>query len=118
IPSDLALCLYRIAQEALRNAVKHSGTKNVWVSLNAMADQIHLDVKDSGCGFDPPTVSGNGIGLASMEDRCRMAGGSMSISSKIGEGTVVHCVVPLPARTRDDGGHENEYAKAKSAHRG
>jgi two-component system sensor histidine kinase UhpB len=118
IPSELALCLYRIAQESLRNAVKHSGAKNVWVSLHVAGDQIHLEVKDVGCGFDPKKVSGNGIGLVSMEDRCRMAGGSLSISSRIGEGTVVHCVVPLPARKRNASGHENGYAKAKSAHRG
>lgn len=118
LSSDVALCLYRIAQEALRNAVRHSGASDIWVSLHDTDGQIHLYVKDSGAGFDRRGIKGNGIGLVSMEDRAQMAGGTLSVSSSQAQGTVLHCVVPWPAPSRAAVRSEIEHAKAKSAHRG
>jgi len=118
LPSDVALCLYRIAQEALRNAVKHSGASDIWLSLHVTGGQIHLYVKDSGAGFARDRITSKGIGLVSMEDRAQMAGGTLSVSSRPAQGTILHCVVPWPASSRAAVRSEIEHAKAKSAHRG
>ena len=70
IPPDAALCLYRIAQEALRNVVKHSGSRHASVELSGTADVIRLRVTDDGVGFDPGSAAGNGgLGLVSMRER-------------------------------------------------
>ena len=104
VPVDLALCLYRIAQEALRNAAKHSGAKEVWVSLAGVDGRIHLTIEDSGRGFDAQAVRGNGIGLASMKDRVRIAGGTIEFGSRVGGGAVTRVVAPLPAASAASGG--------------
>jgi len=97
VPKDLALCLYRVAQETLRNAVKHSRTERIAVTLNADAEFLYLEVRDFGCGFDPDAVRGQpGLGLASMEERVRLADGALAIHSAPGKGTSVSVTVPLP----------------------
>ena len=78
VPRDLAHCLYRIAQEALRNAVKHAQADRVDVTMNADLEFLELEVRDFGRGFDP--VAGerrSGLGLASMEERVRLVGGEI-----------------------------------------
>jgi PAS domain S-box-containing protein len=85
---DRALCLYRVAQEALNNAVKHSGSRTIEVGLDSTINVLRLKVKDHGTGFnlnDHP----HGVGLASIRERVRMAAGKVQISSKPGEGTEV-----------------------------
>ena len=99
LPSDLALCLYRVAQEALRNVAKHSGAKDVWISLCSAGGQIHLSIEDSGHGFHSGAIRKNGIGLVSMKDRVRMVGGSVEFERRTGGGTVTHVVVPWPDRS-------------------
>ena len=97
VPRDLALCLYRIAQEALRNAVKHAQADRVDVTLNADLEFLDLEVRDFGRGFDP--VAGerrSGLGLASMEERVRLVSGEILISSSPGQGTTIQVRVPLP----------------------
>jgi signal transduction histidine kinase/ABC-type uncharacterized transport system substrate-binding protein len=97
VPKDLALCLYRVAQETLRNAVKHSRTQRIDVTLNADAEFLYLEVRDYGCGFDPDAVRGQpGLGLASMEERVRLADGDLAINTAPGKGTSVAVTVPLP----------------------
>jgi signal transduction histidine kinase len=98
VPSDLELCLYRIAQEALRNILKHSGAKEVSVSLAEVAGHIELAIKDAGRGFDPKAVGARGIGLMSMKERVRMVGGAFDIDSRPEGGTVTRVMVPLPVR--------------------
>lgn len=71
-----ALCLYRVAQEALNNAVKHSGSTTIEVQLEVVQNMMHLKVKDFGTGFDLSHYSA-GVGLASMRERIRMAGGKL-----------------------------------------
>ena len=88
VSEERALCLYRVAQEALNNAVKHSGSARVEVELNAVASVLQLKVKDHGMGFDVNHHAA-GVGLASMRERIRMAAGKLQIISKPGQGTEI-----------------------------
>ncbi len=95
-PADLALGLYRIAQEALGNAVRHAAAHTVHVTLTVEAGRAHLSVADDGVGFDPSAVRGSiGLGLASLEERAELLGGQCRIASALGGGTEVEVVVPL-----------------------
>ena len=83
IPPDTALCLYRIAQEGLRNAHKHSGAKRAEVELSATADAISLRIVDDGVGFDPKLAPAQGgLGLVSMRERVLHLGGEIAIDSQ------------------------------------
>lgn len=95
--SDLAsTTCYRIVQEALRNVAKHAGRTAVHVSLDAADGWLHLQVRDAGRGFNQdPLVPHQGLGLTSMRERARIAGGTFSITSALGEGTVVVANVPV-----------------------
>lgn len=91
-----ALCLYRVAQEALRNAIKHSGAQEVWVELAGSAGQLRLTVRDNGSGFDgAPAAPRRGLGLISMKERVRLAGGSLHVESQPGQGTRLSAAVPV-----------------------
>ena len=99
IPKDIALCIYRIMQESLRNVAKHTDVKEAEVLLTGTDDSIHLYVKDHGTGFDPDSVHGKGgLGLASMEERVRLIQGELSIESQPGRGTVIKLCVSLSER--------------------
>jgi signal transduction histidine kinase len=98
LPPEMALCLYRVVQEALHNAVKHSGAKHVAVHLAQTADQIQITLRDSGKGFDLGAVNtGQGLGLASMRERIRLVHGTLVIRSEPMAGTSVRACVPFPA---------------------
>ena len=86
LPEDLSLCFYRVAQEALNNAVKHSHSTCVEVKLGDSGGQVWMRIKDFGVGFDS-TARANGIGLAAMRERLRMVGGSLRVKSSPGVGT-------------------------------
>ncbi len=96
ISREVALCLYRVVQEALQNVVKHSGADEARVQLLGSDDEIHLRIEDPGVGFDPssPQAAG-GIGLASMRERLRLVAGEISIESGPSCGTQVEVRVPL-----------------------
>jgi two-component system, NarL family, sensor kinase len=96
LPKDIALCLYRIAQEALRNVAKHAQTDRVELVLNADAELLDLEIRDFGRGFFPEEVRCQpGLGLASMEERTRLVGGELTISSVPGQGTSIAVRIPL-----------------------
>jgi PAS domain S-box-containing protein len=95
LPNDLVLCIYRVAQESLRNVVKHSKAKQANVSLTRSKTGIRLSVKDPGAGFQMAQLKG-GLGLLSMEERVRLAGGKFSINSQPGGGTSVEAELPFP----------------------
>jgi PAS domain S-box-containing protein len=100
VPRNVALCLFRVAQEALHNAVKYSGTSEFAVHLTANANSIKLVITDSGVGFDVEQEESNsGLGLVSMRERVHLIGGVFLIESKIGEGTTVMVSVPLKSGT-------------------
>ena len=100
IPKEVALCLYRIAQEALRNIAKHSAAREARVSLIATEESILLSIEDSGVGFSPAQVQGKlGLGLASMEERARLIEGEFSVRSEPGIGTLVEVWAPYAVKT-------------------
>jgi PAS domain S-box-containing protein len=98
LPRDISLCLFRVTQESLHNAVKYSGTTRYTVELCGMAEAVQLIVSDSGAGFDVEAAKENrGLGLVSMQERVHLVHGTLSIESHPGEGTTVVAVVPLIA---------------------
>ena len=86
LSDDLSLCFYRIAQEALNNAVKHSHSPRIEVKLGNSGGRVWMRIKDFGVGFDA-TARANGIGLAAMRERLGMVGGSLQVKSIPGVGT-------------------------------
>ncbi len=97
IPKDVALCIYRVAQEGLRNVAKHAHTQEAYVTLGGTDDNVLLSVRDDGIGFDPSELRGKaGLGLASMEERVRLIQGDLSLRSQPGGGTVIEVRAPLP----------------------
>jgi two-component system sensor kinase FixL len=98
VPEDTALCLYRIAQEALNNVVKHSGGMVARVELTMEGGELRLAIADDGLGFDPETRRANGsLGLVSMGERARFVHGLLSVESHAGKGTRVEVRVPITA---------------------
>jgi signal transduction histidine kinase len=96
LPKDVALCVYRVAQEALRNVAKHAAVNETRVILAATAPELILRVEDDGVGFDAATVrSEPGLGLSSMEERVRLVQGQLTIVSAAGRGTTVEVRVPV-----------------------
>jgi signal transduction histidine kinase len=99
LDQDLVLCLFRVSQEALRNAVIHGGARRLSVSLARSGDHVELAVTDDGCGFDVEAVrrDGRGLGLVSMEERARLFGGVLEMASESTRGTTIRFRVPAPA---------------------
>jgi PAS domain S-box-containing protein len=96
VPGEISLCLFRVFQEAVQNAVKHSGVRQFAVHLQGTAGEIQLIVSDLGVGFDPHrAINGRGLGLISMRERLHLAGGRISIESQPGRGTTIHARVPF-----------------------
>jgi PAS domain S-box-containing protein len=96
LPTDLSLSLFRVLQEALRNATKHSGVKRFEVRLWGSTGEIHLTISDLGAGFDADTaMKSTGLGLTSMQERLRLVGGELSINSQPKGGTTIHARVPF-----------------------
>jgi signal transduction histidine kinase len=90
-----------VLQEALQNAVKHSRAAKVEVVLRAVRDEIEMTVKDFGVGFDPDARGHQGLGLTSMKERLKAAGGRLSIASQQ-DGTTLQAYVPI-AQAGGDG---------------
>jgi signal transduction histidine kinase len=104
LPKEVGLCLFRVLQEALQNAVKHSGTRRFQVFLIGGSDGIELSVHDYGIGFDPEGVAnGDGLGLTSMRERLKLVNGQLSITSQLRQGTTIQARVPLNSRERSVG---------------
>jgi signal transduction histidine kinase len=90
-----ALHLYRIAQEAVTNAVKHAGAKKITISLEFEDECFVLSVRDDGCGYDPGRVV-RGMGLHNIEQRAASIGGVLRQRSKPNSGSQLTCTVPAP----------------------
>lgn len=95
-PAEAAV--YRVAQEALHNALRHSGAGAVTVALSGTTRRVVLEVADDGAGFDPAAAPGRGLGLASMRQRAAAVGGTVRVTSAPGRGTAVRLTVPLGPR--------------------
>jgi PAS domain S-box-containing protein len=98
VPDDtVALHLYRVAQEAVTNAVKHSGAKNVLIGLDRNADHICVSVQDDGKGFTPAKKRKKGLGLHMMRYRANALGGELKVERRPHGGMDITCVIPLKA---------------------
>jgi signal transduction histidine kinase len=96
VPSDTSICLFRVLQEALHNAERHSGTRRFDVQLYGMSDEIHLTVKDCGLGFNLEAARKvRGLGLNRMQERLKLVKGNLSITSQLQRGTTIHARVPV-----------------------
>jgi PAS domain S-box-containing protein len=95
--------LYRVAQEAMANVLKHARAKQVWISLHENDGRIGLQVRDDGVGFDASSISTspmNGhFGLLAMRERVEMAGGSWTVTTSGGAGTIIRADLPKEIRT-------------------
>jgi two-component system, NarL family, sensor kinase len=96
LPKDAALCVYRVAQEALRNLAKHAAVNVAWVTLDGTGPDLLLRVQDKGVGFDAAGMhSQPGLGLSSMEERVRLIQATLSVTSAPGQGAMVEVRVSL-----------------------
>jgi PAS domain S-box-containing protein len=110
VPEEISLCLFRVMQEGLHNALKHSGVQFFEVKLHGSPAGIHLTVRDSGVGFDPELAKDiRGLGLISMQERVRLVRGTISITSRPQSGTEINVRVPWSA------GAQKEQAKLAGA---
>lgn len=95
LPPDVTLCLFRIAQEALGNCLKHSGASTARVKLESNAKEMFLSVSDDGCGFNAKSKAmTSGLGFTSMRERLRIVGGDIRIDSQTMRGTRIEVVIP------------------------
>jgi two-component system sensor histidine kinase UhpB len=96
LPEDVSLSLYRVAQECLRNVVRHSQAQRALVTLEDTSDGIRLCVEDNGIGFEQGEVRARkSLGLISMNERVRLVNGTLLLDSNKGRGTRVEVRVPL-----------------------
>jgi PAS domain S-box-containing protein len=104
LPSpEISLTLFRVLQEALHNAAKHSGVRQFEVELWGRPGEVHLTVSDSGAGFDPEAaLNGRGIGLTSMKERLKLVHGKLSVESRPKRGTTIHARVPIISESNSE----------------
>ena len=96
LPRDVSVCLYRVLQEGLHNAVKHSGAKEFFVQLRSEPGAVELTVRDFGAGFDVAGITAErGLGLVSMQERVNLVDGTFSIESEPAHGTTLRARVPV-----------------------
>lgn len=95
IPYNIQINLYRIIQEAVNNAIRHSKCQKIHIQLVESENDIILSIEDNGVGFLPDEVAENGLGLQSMETRASAVSGKFDISSRTGKGTTITVIVPL-----------------------
>jgi signal transduction histidine kinase len=100
MPADVEVTLLRTAQEALANVAKHANATRVGLTLSYMEDEVALDVRDDGIGFDPAglpvSADGGGFGLTAMRQRVELLSGTLEIESESGVGTAISACVPAP----------------------
>ena len=95
VPEEASLCLFRVAQEAIRNVHKHSGCREALVELDEISGSLRLRISDRGAGFDPVLAEATqGLGLLSMDERLRSMGGELFVHSRPGGGTCIEACIP------------------------
>ena len=100
MPPEMEIACFRVVQETLTNVIRHAGAKVVTVKLEVTPEQVRIEVRDDGCGFDPSAalsaVAGRRrLGLAGMRERMDLLGGELEIDSAPGRGTTVVATLPL-----------------------
>ena len=94
LAEDRVLCIFRVAQEALRNAVTHSGARSIGVHLSGTASRLTLRITDDGAGFDPMAPRPRGLGLLTMRERVELIGGRVRIETRRAGGTTIEASIP------------------------
>jgi signal transduction histidine kinase len=94
LPDEYRICIYRLVQEALNNAVRHSGARNTKVTVEHSAERITVRVRDDGRGFDPNRT--RGLGILGMEERVKRLAGTFTVESRPGQGATVTAELPFP----------------------
>jgi PAS domain S-box-containing protein len=98
VSPDVSLCVFRVLQESLRNAVRHSGVRQFVVELSGESDAVSVSVRDGGVGFDAAAALSRGsLGLASMQERLKLVNGELTIDSGAGRGTLIRARAPRAA---------------------
>jgi PAS domain S-box-containing protein len=96
MPYDVSLTLFRVLQESLQNAIKHSGSQHFQVQLHGVSGEIQLTIRDNGIGFDvDAAMNTHGLGLISMRERVSLMKGTILIASKPSRGTEINVRVPI-----------------------
>jgi signal transduction histidine kinase len=98
VEGAVALCLYRVAQEALRNVTQHAWARSARVSLERRDALVVMRVADDGCGFDGAAARSSGLGLVSLGERIRLLGGTLEVESAKAAGTTVTVSLPVEGR--------------------
>jgi signal transduction histidine kinase len=115
IPHEVRLCLFRVAQEALRNVSRHAHAQEVQVSLHFLNGGLQLTVADDGAGFDPSNERQHAsLGLASMRERVRLLEGKLEIESERGRGTTILAWIPIKAHDLQDTANTENVESAVS----
>jgi signal transduction histidine kinase len=94
LPDEYKICIYRLVQEALSTAVRHSNAKNARVHVDQTAAGIKVRISDDGRGFDSRRT--RGLGILGMEERVKRLGGTFEIESTVGQGTTLRAELPPP----------------------
>ncbi len=105
--------LYRIAQEAVSNAVRHGKAKSITISLGRTGERLRLEVRDNGTGLPADVDQARGMGLRIMQYRAAMIGGSISVQSPSHGGTVVSCSIQNPTVAKDEIHHHHAKTSAE-----
>ncbi|HET8708418.1 MAG TPA: histidine kinase, partial [Pseudomonadales bacterium] len=95
LPEEIANSLFRIIQESLTNIARHANAQNVWIIFAKSEDQLILEIRDNGQGFDEAQVKQNSSGLLGIVERASLMNGSANVESKLGEGTKIEVSIPL-----------------------
>jgi signal transduction histidine kinase len=105
LPAAVEVVAFRIATEAMANAVRHAGAASVVVRLAADRDGLVVEISDDGSGIDPGAASG--VGLRSMDERASEVGGEVDLLARPDGGTIVRARLPLTDNVRNDRGAED-----------
>jgi PAS domain S-box-containing protein len=116
LSKEISLCLFRVVQEALHNAAKHSGVSHFSVKISGRADEVRLEVRDAGAGFDVEEAKKNrGLGLVSMQERVHLVHGTFTVESQPGKGTIALAVVPFAVENGSPAEGDQEIAGVAGA---
>jgi signal transduction histidine kinase len=115
LPLEIEEVLYRIAQEALHNVVKHAGARQVRLGIHAVRHDVTLRIADDGKGFDPTAVPDGHLGLAGMRARAERLGATFACESRQGSGTTIEVTVPERSILEANDGQPVDAAPAASA---
>ena len=106
LSGDVRMTLYRIAQEALNNIIKHAQATEAGLNLHCEPDGVVLSIRDDGCGFDPDAVTFGHMGLSIMRERAQAIGAAFNVESQPDQGTIITVTWSNIEKTKEDDSDE------------